>query len=52
MKNAKLAKFIVKQVLGASVALVIGYMMKMEKKLEDRIDEHYDDKSKTDQEDN
>lgn len=39
--NPKLAKFIVKQGFGLIVAAAIGYTIKMEKKVEARIDEHY-----------
>lgn len=49
--NPKLAKFIAKQGLGAVVALAIGIMVKFEKRIESRIDEHYAE-PKTDQEDN
>jgi hypothetical protein len=44
-------KFLAKQVLGAVFALAIGYLVKYEHSIEDRIDEHYDAK-KTDQENN
>lgn len=45
MKNAKLVKMAVKFGLGAIVSASIGYMIKGEKKLEDRIDAYFDEKT-------
>lgn len=39
--NPKLAKFLVKQSIGLAFAAAIGYAIKMEKRIETRIDEHY-----------
>lgn len=41
--NPKLAKLIVKGALSIGVSAVIGYMIKMEKEIESRIDEHYEE---------
>lgn len=49
--NIKTKKFLSKQLLGALFALAIGYLVKYEHGLEERIDEHFDG-PKTDQEDN
>lgn len=43
--NDKIAKLIVKNVLGFATAAMIGYMIKQERKLEERIDEHYENKN-------
>lgn len=48
----KVAKFIAKQGVGAIITLAIGIMVKFEKRIEARIDEHYAEPKKTDQEDN
>jgi hypothetical protein len=40
--NEKLAKFLVKTALSIGVSAVIGYMIKAEKEIENRIDEHYE----------
>lgn len=40
--NPKLMKLLVKGTLSISVATVIGYTIKMEKKAEERIDEHFE----------
>lgn len=42
--NPKLMKFIVKNAFGLAVTTAIGYMIKMERKVEDRIDDHFDAK--------
>lgn len=47
--NPKLVKMIVKGVIGLTFSSAIGYAIKMEKKIEDRIDEHYDSEPKPDQ---
>jgi preprotein translocase subunit Sss1 len=40
--NPKLMKFLVKQSLGLAVAGLIGYTIKLERKIDDKIDEHFD----------
>lgn len=47
----KLAKFLVKQGLGVIFATAIGFAIKFEKYIEDRIDDHYAEQ-KSDQETN
>jgi hypothetical protein len=42
--NPKVIKFAVKAVLGLAVSAAIGYAIKGEHWVGDRIDEHYDDK--------
>lgn len=49
--NPKLVKFIAKQSLGLVFATAIGIAIKFERKIEERIDEYYDE-PKTDQENN
>lgn len=50
MKNAKVIKFVVKGALGIVFSAAIGYTIKLEKKIEERIDDHYDEpKAETDQ---
>lgn len=39
--SPKLLKFLVKQALGISVSVAIGYTIKMERKVENAIDEHF-----------
>lgn len=39
--NEKLAKFIIKGALSIGVSAVIGFMIKAEKEIESRVDEHY-----------
>jgi hypothetical protein len=52
VKKPKLSKaFVVKQAVGFIFAAAIGYAIKMEKKIETRIDEHYSE-PKPDQQDN
>lgn len=43
--NPKLAKMIVKGALGFGISALIGYTIKMEKKIEERVDQHYDAKA-------
>lgn len=43
--NPKLTKLIVKGALGFGISAVIGYTIKMEKRIEERIDEHFDPES-------
>jgi preprotein translocase subunit Sss1 len=45
--NPKLTKMVVKGAIGLCVSGMIGYMIKLEKKVDDKIDEHYDAKAKT-----
>lgn len=40
--NPKLAKLLVKGALGLAVSAAIGYTIKMENKLGERIDEHFE----------
>jgi hypothetical protein len=40
--NPKLVKLLVKGALSLTVASVIGYTIKLEKKAEERIDEHFE----------
>lgn len=42
--NPTVAKYLVKGVFGLGVSSVIGIMIKMEHRVDDRIDEHYDSK--------
>lgn len=46
MANPKLAKFGAKTGLGLVVSCLIGIMIKLEHEADDRIDAHYDAKSK------
>lgn len=46
--NSKLAKMIVKSALGFGMSALIGYAVKIEKKIGDRIDDHYDEKAEQD----
>jgi hypothetical protein len=39
--NPKIVKFVAKNALGGIFALAIGYAIKLEKKIEERIDDHY-----------
>lgn len=48
--NQKLIKMVVKGALGFGVSALIGYTMKAERKIEERIDKHFDEK--TEQQDN
>lgn len=43
--NPKLMKMVVKAALSLSVASAIGYTIKLEKKAEERIDEHFENKT-------
>jgi hypothetical protein len=43
--NPKLVKMLVKGALSLTVATAIGYTIKMEKKAEERIDEHFEAKN-------
>jgi len=47
--NEKLVKMIVKTALGAATSALIGYMVKVEKKAQVKIDEYYDEKIEIDQ---
>uniref|UniRef100_A0AAU7H0I6 Uncharacterized protein n=1 Tax=Streptomyces phage Scarif TaxID=3158858 RepID=A0AAU7H0I6_9CAUD len=49
MNKPKAAKFIVKQGIGLIFAAAIGYAIKMEKKIEARIDDHYAEPKSDDQ---
>lgn len=50
--NAKLAKMLVKGAVGFVFSAAIGYVIKVEKGIEERIDEHYaEPKADTDQND-
>lgn len=49
--NPKLAKLIMKQTIGVIFALAIGFAIKFEKNIDERIDEYYAE-PKSDQEDN
>jgi hypothetical protein len=40
--NQKLLKFAVKSVIGLAFTAVVGYTIKLEHKVEDKIDEHFD----------
>lgn len=42
--NPKVAKVIVKQGFGLAVAALIGYAIKAEHRVEEKIDDHYDKK--------
>jgi hypothetical protein len=43
--NPKLMKMLVKGALSLTVASAIGYTIKLEKKAEERIDEHFEAKT-------
>ena len=43
--NPKLMKMLVKGALSLTVASAIGYTIKLEKKAEERIDEHFENKN-------
>lgn len=43
MNNRKVAKFVTKNAFGLAVAAILGYIIKLEHKVEDRIDEHFDE---------
>lgn len=43
--NPKLTKLVVKGALGFAISAVIGYTIKMEKQIEERLDEHFDSKA-------
>lgn len=43
--NDKIVKFIVKGSISLGTAALIGYMIKQERKLEERVDEHYENKN-------
>lgn len=43
--NEKLAKFLIKGALSIGVSALIGYAIKLEKQIDGRIDEHYDETS-------
>lgn len=45
--NPKLMKFLVKGALSLTAAAAIGYTIKLEKKIEERIDEHYETPEQT-----
>lgn len=47
--DPRLAKLVVKGALGVAVSTVIGFMIKAEHHVDDRIDEHYDKKKQEDQ---
>jgi hypothetical protein len=42
--NPKLMKFLVKGAIGLAFSAAIGYTIKLEKKVEGAIDEHYENK--------
>ena len=46
--NPKLMKMLVKGALSLTVASAIGYAIKLEKKADDAIDEHFDAKTQCD----
>lgn len=47
--NPAVAKFAVKGVLGLAVSAVIGVLIKLEHHADERIDEHYNSKKKTEE---
>lgn len=50
--NPKIAKFAIKSALSIGVATLLGYMIKLENRIEDKIDERYESNNedpKTDQ---
>jgi len=49
--NPKVAKFVTKTSLGLAVSALIGIMIKMEHRVDDIIDEHYDDKKEQEEQD-
>lgn len=49
MNKAKLARFLVKGATGIVFSAFIGYTIKMEKKIEARIDDHFDAEPAADQ---
>lgn len=40
--NPKFVKFVVKNAFGLAVTAFIGYTIKMERKIEEKIDDHFD----------
>jgi hypothetical protein len=46
--NEKIVKTIVKGVLGLAFTAAIGYTVKAERKIQDRIDDYYDAKTEQD----
>lgn len=50
--NPKLAKFVVKGAFGFVVSAFIGYVIKAERKFEERIDDHYSPETKVEDQPN
>jgi hypothetical protein len=46
MVSPRIAKFVTKSVFGLGVSALIGVMIKMEYRVDDKIDAHYDRKDK------
>lgn len=42
--NQKLAKMAAKAVVGSGIAFVLGVIVKLEHRIDDKIDDHYDSK--------
>ena len=50
MKKPKVSKkFLAKQGLGFAITIALGLIVRLEQKIEERIDEHYAEPKKTDQ---
>ncbi len=51
MKNPRFAKMITKGIFGLGVSALIGVMIKMEYRVDDKIDAHFDRKNESDKTD-